>query len=65
LRYDERLATFVPDTSPLAITPAGAANGCFGIAAALADGHACRHQRRGAARLQRRLDVGHAASRRD
>jgi sarcosine oxidase subunit alpha len=40
LRYDERLATFVPDTSPLAITPAGAANGCFGIAAALADGHA-------------------------
>ena len=40
LRYDETLATFVPDKSPWAITPAGAANGRFGLAAALADGHA-------------------------
>jgi sarcosine oxidase subunit alpha len=40
LRYDETLATFLPDTSPSLITPAGAANGRFGLAAALADGHA-------------------------
>ena len=40
LRYDGLLATFVPDVSPLAITPAGAASGRFGLAAALADGHA-------------------------
>ena len=40
LRYDAALATFVPDGSPLPITPAGAANGRFDLAAALADGHA-------------------------
>jgi sarcosine oxidase subunit alpha len=40
LRYDEALATFLPDHSPLPIVPAGAANGRFDLAAALADGHA-------------------------
>jgi len=40
LRYDETLATFVPDSSPLPIFPVGAANGAFGLAAALAEGHA-------------------------
>ena len=40
LRYDAPLATFVPDGSPLPIAPAGAANGRFDLAAALADGHA-------------------------
>jgi sarcosine oxidase subunit alpha len=40
LRYNVALATFVPDTSPLPIFPAGGANGRFGLAAALADGHA-------------------------
>jgi sarcosine oxidase subunit alpha len=39
LRYDERLATFVPDGSPLPIIAAGAANGVFDLAGALADGH--------------------------
>ena len=39
LRYDDTLATFVPDTSPLPILPAGAANGCFDLAAALTEGH--------------------------
>ena len=32
LRYDDALAAFVPDTSPLPIVPAGAANGRFGLA---------------------------------
>ncbi len=40
LRYDAALATFVPESSPLPITPAGAANGCFDLAQALAEGHA-------------------------
>jgi len=40
LRYDEALVTFVPDSSPLPILPAGAANGRFGLAAALTEGHA-------------------------
>ena len=40
LRYDEVLATFVPESSPLPITPAGAANGCFDPLQALAEGHA-------------------------
>ncbi|MDQ3189177.1 MAG: 2Fe-2S iron-sulfur cluster-binding protein, partial [Pseudomonadota bacterium] len=40
LRYDDALATFVPESSPLPITPAGAANGCFDLAQALAEGHA-------------------------
>ncbi|HET7033785.1 MAG TPA: FAD-dependent oxidoreductase, partial [Casimicrobiaceae bacterium] len=39
LRYDARLATFVPDGSPLPIAAAGAANGVFDLAAVLADGH--------------------------
>lgn len=40
LRYEEALATFVPESSPLPITPVGAANGCFDLAKALAEGHA-------------------------
>jgi sarcosine oxidase, subunit alpha len=40
LRYDDTLATFVPDVAPAPITPAGAANGCFDLAGALAEGHA-------------------------
>ena len=40
LRYDEALATFVPDGSPLPIVAAGAANGHFDLATALAEGHA-------------------------
>ncbi len=40
LRYDDALAAFVPQSSPLPVAAAGAANGCFGLAAALADGHA-------------------------
>ena len=39
LRYDEALASFVPDSSPLPIAAVGAANGRFGLAAALAEGH--------------------------
>jgi heterotetrameric sarcosine oxidase alpha subunit len=48
LRYEEAIASFVPDTSPLPITAAGAANGRFDLAAALYDGHAA-----GAASAQR------------
>jgi heterotetrameric sarcosine oxidase alpha subunit len=40
LRYDDALATFVPDASPLPILPAGAANGHFDLSTALAEGHA-------------------------
>ena len=40
LRYDSALATFVPDSSPLPVWSAGAANGCFDLAAALGQGHA-------------------------
>ena len=40
LRYDDSLATFVPDRSPLSIVTAGGAKGRFGFADALADGHA-------------------------
>jgi sarcosine oxidase subunit alpha len=40
LRYDERLAMFVPDTSPQAVIAAGAANGKLDLAEVLADGHA-------------------------
>ncbi len=40
LRYDDALATFVPDGSPAPITPAGAVNGHFDLAAALEEGHA-------------------------
>ena len=39
LRYDDALAAFVPDASPLPILPAGAVNGCFDLAAALIEGH--------------------------
>jgi sarcosine oxidase subunit alpha len=48
LRYDEALATFVPDSSPLPILPVGAANGQFGLDAALSEGHrslCCSHLR--------------------
>jgi len=40
LRYDDALATFVPDGSPAPITPAGAANAHFDLAAALKEGQA-------------------------
>ena len=40
LRYDDALAAFVPDVSPLPILTAGAANGCFDAAAALVEGQA-------------------------
>ncbi len=40
LRYDDALAAFLPDVSPLAIVAAGAANGHFDVSRALADGHA-------------------------
>jgi len=40
LRYDAALATFVPESSPLAIVPAGGTNARFDLAAALNDGHA-------------------------
>ena len=40
LRYDDALATFVPDASPQAIVAAGAANGKLDLRAVLADGHA-------------------------
>jgi sarcosine oxidase subunit alpha len=40
LRYDDALATFVPDASPQAIVVAGAAKGSFALGDALADGHA-------------------------
>jgi sarcosine oxidase subunit alpha len=40
LRYDDALAAFVPESSPLPIQPVGAANGRFGLAAALSEGHA-------------------------
>ena len=39
LRYDDAIAAFVPDASPLPVFPAGAANGCFDLAAALTEGH--------------------------
>ena len=40
MRYDEALAALVPQSSPIPIHAAGAANGRNGLAAALADGHA-------------------------
>jgi heterotetrameric sarcosine oxidase alpha subunit len=40
LRYDESLATFVPDRSPLSIVTAGGVNGRFDLAEALTDGRA-------------------------
>ena len=39
LRYDEGLAAFVPNHSPMPIVPVGAANGRFGLPAALTEGH--------------------------
>jgi sarcosine oxidase subunit alpha len=39
LRYDEALAAFIPESSPMSIIPAGAVNGRFDVAMALADGH--------------------------
>jgi len=40
LRYDEALATFVPDHCPAAMTVAGAANGSADLSTALHEGHA-------------------------
>jgi heterotetrameric sarcosine oxidase alpha subunit len=40
LKYDAMTASFFPDTSPLPIIPAGAVNGYFSLAAAIADGDA-------------------------
>ena len=40
LRFDTALATFAPDTSPLPIIAAGAANARFDLGEVLADGHA-------------------------
>lgn len=40
LRYDVEFATFVPGSSLAQLIPAGAANGRFGLAASLHDGHA-------------------------
>src|SRR5438270_644058 len=40
LKYDAITASFFPDASPLAITPAGAVNGHFSLAEAIADGEA-------------------------
>jgi sarcosine oxidase subunit alpha len=40
LRYDDAIAAFVPDASPLPIVPAGAANGCFDDSRLAADGEA-------------------------
>jgi sarcosine oxidase, subunit alpha len=40
LRYDESLATFVPDRSPLPIVTAGGVKGRFGLVDALRNGHA-------------------------
>ena len=39
LRYDDALATFVPDASPLRVFPAGSANGRFDLASSLREGH--------------------------
>ena len=39
LRFDDAIVGFVPDTIAAAITPAGAANGEFSLADALAQGH--------------------------
>jgi sarcosine oxidase, subunit alpha len=39
LRYDDALATFVPQSSPLPVRACGAANGRFGLSEALKDGH--------------------------
>jgi sarcosine oxidase subunit alpha len=39
LRYDEALAAFVPQSCPLPVRACGSANGRFGLAAALNDGH--------------------------
>jgi sarcosine oxidase subunit alpha len=40
LRYDEALATFLPDSASADVVAVGAANGRFDLAAALVDGHA-------------------------
>ena len=40
LRYDESLATFVPERSPMSLVAAGGVNGSFDIGAALEEGHA-------------------------
>jgi sarcosine oxidase subunit alpha len=40
LAYDPRIAAFLPQSSPLPIVAVGAANGCFDLAAAIAEGAA-------------------------
>jgi sarcosine oxidase subunit alpha len=62
LRYDDALATFVPDASPLPIIPAGAVNGRFDLAAALADGHAAGRAAAANASALASVDAGSAAS---
>ena len=39
LRYDDPIASFVPDSSPMAVTAVGAVNGCFELASAMAQAH--------------------------
>jgi sarcosine oxidase subunit alpha len=56
LRYDDTLAAFVPDASPLPIFTAGALQGSFAWAAAVAQGHAA-----GAAAAERTARPGGSA----
>lgn len=62
LRFDERLATFVPSASPLPIIAAGAANARFDLGAVLADGHSAglESARRAGLKLLGSLAVPHA-----
>jgi heterotetrameric sarcosine oxidase alpha subunit len=43
LRYDETTASFLPDRSPMPIVSAGAVQGSFALARAIADGEAAAH----------------------
>ncbi|HEY6825219.1 MAG TPA: glycine cleavage T C-terminal barrel domain-containing protein, partial [Gemmatimonadaceae bacterium] len=61
LRYDEVLAAFVPDASPMAIVPAGAARGVFDVAAAIADGEAAANAALARAATRRSPQPGSAA----
>ena len=57
LRYDDALAAFVPDASPMPIFTAGALQGCFDRSAAIAQG-----ERAGTAAVERAAGAGNAAS---
>ena len=57
LRFDDAIAGFVPNTIAAAMAPAGAANGEFSLAGALAQGHAAGVE---AARLAGRTAPAHA-----